>query len=138
LGADRAIGEGYDLVFSNAALHWVDDHERLVGQLAAALAPSGQIAFQAPAQHDTLTHQLAEELTTVEPYRSAFGGWRRSQPVLAPEAYARLLYRYGFADPKVLLIVYPHILASREEVVEWVNANFVLGTTCLKGRVTAC
>ena len=112
-------------IFSNAALHWVDDHERLIERLAAALAPSGQLAFQVPAQHDTLTHRLAEELTAVEPFASAFGGWRRSQPVLTPDAYARLLYRYGFTDPKVRLIVYPHVLASREDVVEWVKGTLL-------------
>ncbi len=63
---------GWDLIFSNAALHWVDDHERLLQQLASALAPSGQLAFQVPAQHDTLTHLLAEELTQAEPFNSAF------------------------------------------------------------------
>ena len=115
----------YDLVFSNAALHWVDEHERLLPQLAALLAPSGQLAFQVPAQHDTLTHRLAEELAVLQPFKAAFGGWRRAQPVLTPDAYARLLYRYGFKSPKVELIVYPHILASREDVVEWVKGTML-------------
>ena len=115
----------WDLIFSNAALHWVDGHERLIERFATALASSGQLAFQVPAQHDTMTHRLAEELTTVEPFKSALGSWRRSQPVLTPEAYARLLYRYGFSDPKVRLIVYPHVLASREDVVEWVKGTML-------------
>jgi trans-aconitate 2-methyltransferase len=118
-------GDSYNLIFSNAALHWVDDHERLIEQLAAALAPSGQLAFQVPAQHDTLTHRTAEELAVTEPFASAFGGWRRSQPVLTPDAYARLLYRYGFHDQNVRLIVYPHVLASREAVVEWVKGTML-------------
>jgi trans-aconitate 2-methyltransferase len=116
---------GWDLIFSNAALHWVDDHERLLEQMAAKLAPSGQIAFQVPAQHDTLTHWLAEELAAEEPFKSAFGGWHRSQPVLTPDAYARLLYRHRFADPKAQLIVYPHVLTSREDVVEWVKGTML-------------
>src|SRR5262245_31506614 len=29
----------YDVIFSNAALHWVDDHDALFARLAAALAP---------------------------------------------------------------------------------------------------
>lgn len=119
-GSDR-----WDLIFSNAALHWVDDHEQLLEQLAHRIAPSGQIAFQVPAQHDTLTHRVADDLAGAEPFRSAFGGWRRSQPVLPPDVYARLLYRCGFADPKVQLIVYPHILASREDVVEWVKGTLL-------------
>ena len=118
-------GDGWDLIFSNAALHWVDNHERLLEQLAATLERAGQLAFQVPAQHDTLTHLLADELAATEPYRSAFAGWRRSQPVLAPDAYARLLHRFGFVEQKTQLIVYPHILASREDVVEWVKGTML-------------
>ncbi len=118
-------GDGWDLIFSNAALHWVDNHERLLEQLAAMLERAGQLAFQVPAQHDTLTHLLAEELAATEPYRSAFAGWRRSQPVLAPDAYARLMHRFGFVEQKTQLIVYPHILASREDVVEWVKGTML-------------
>ena len=116
---------GCDLVFSNAAFHWVENHEALLQGLTSALAPSGQLAFQVPAQHDALSHVVAEELTEIEPFRRALEGWHRPQPVLAPEMYARLLYRYGFADPKVQVIVYPHVLASREDVVEWVKGTLL-------------
>jgi len=44
--------------------------------------------------------------------------WRRVLSVQPPERYARLLYRCGFVDPNVRLMVYPHVLASREAVVE--------------------
>ena len=92
---------------------------------SAVRAVCRQIAFQVPAQHDTQTHRLAEELAVEEPFASAFGGWRRSQPVLAPEAYARLLYGCGCPDPKVQMIVYPHVLPGREDVVEWVKGTML-------------
>jgi trans-aconitate 2-methyltransferase len=116
---------GYDLIMANAAFHWVQDHDALLHGLCAALAPSGQLAFQVPAQHDDLSHVIAEELTTVEPFRTAFGGWHRPQPVLTPDAYARLLYRCGFSAPHVRLIVYPHVLAAREDVVEWMKGTLL-------------
>jgi len=116
---------GYDLILSNAAFHWVEDHETLLHGLAGALAPSGQLAFQVPAQHDELSHRIADELTDVEPFRTAFGGWHRPQPVLTPDAYSRLLYRCGFEDPNVRLIVYPHVLASRDQVVEWMKGTLL-------------
>ena len=31
----------------------------------------------------------------------------------------------GFPDPKAQLIVYPHVLASREDVVEWVKGTML-------------
>ena len=123
--ADLPAGRGYDLILSNAALHWVEDHETLLHGLAAALAPSGQLAFQVPAQHDEPSHLIADQLTEVEPFRTAFGGWRRPQPVLTPDGYARLLYRCGFEDPSVRLIVYPHVLASRDQVVEWMKGTLL-------------
>jgi trans-aconitate 2-methyltransferase len=123
--AERADADRFDLIFSNAAYHWVADHDTLVPRLAARLAPGGQLAFQVPAQHDDPTHMTADELADTEPFRSAFHGWRRVHAVQTPEHYARLLYRSGFADQNVRLIVYPHVLASREGVVEWMKGTLL-------------
>jgi trans-aconitate 2-methyltransferase len=115
----------YDLVFSNAALHWVDDHDALIPRLAAAVRKGGQIAFQVPALHDDPSHRVAEELAGEEPFRSGMAGWHRRQPVLAPDAYARLLYRAGFSWPQVRLVVYPHVLDNRDAVVEWMKGSLL-------------
>ena len=116
---------GIDLIFSNAAYHWVEGHDVLIPALAALLGASGQLAFQIPAQHEDPSHLIAEELTAVEPFRTALGGWHRPQPVLSPERYARLLYMCGFVDTNVRLIVYPHVLAGRDEVVEWMKGTLL-------------
>jgi trans-aconitate 2-methyltransferase len=115
----------YDLIFSNAAYHWIEDHDALVQGLVRLLAPGGQLAFQVPAQHDDATHVTADELERTEPFRTALGGWRRVHSVQPPDRYARLLYRSGFGDPNVRLIVYPHVLASREAVVEWMKGTLL-------------
>jgi trans-aconitate 2-methyltransferase len=120
-----ADAERFDLVFSNAALHWVDDHARLFARLASALTPEGQIAVQMPAMHADPSHVTAAELCEVEPFRSALDGWRRSSPVLLPEQYAQLLFRLGFREPVVRLIVYPHVLAGPEDVVEWMKGTLL-------------
>jgi trans-aconitate 2-methyltransferase len=118
-------GESYDLIFSNAALQWVDDHDDVFQRLARGLAANGQLAVQMPAMHDDPSHEVAQEISDIEPFRSAFGGWRRSQPVLSPEAYARLLFRLGFRDPIVRLIVYPHVLSGPDDVVEWMKGTLL-------------
>jgi trans-aconitate 2-methyltransferase len=119
------VRAAFDLIFSNAAFHWVDGHDALIPALAARLGPSGQLAFQIPAQHEDASHLIAEELTAVEPFRTALAGWHRPQPVLTAEGYARLLYKCGFVDTNVRLIVYPHILAGRDEVVEWMKGTLL-------------
>jgi trans-aconitate 2-methyltransferase len=120
-----AAAGAHDLLFSNAVFHWIEDHERLLAQLATKLAPGGQLAFQVPAMHDEVSHLVADELSEHEPFASALGGWRRARTVLTPEAYARLLFRIGFVDPQARLIVYPHVLAGPEAVVEWMRGTLL-------------
>jgi trans-aconitate 2-methyltransferase len=115
----------HDLIFSNAALHWVEHHDALIRRLAQLLKAGGQLAFQVPASHGEVTHRAAEELTTIEPFRSAFKGWARAHPVLTPEAYASLLYDNGFAEQQVRLVVYPHVLDGPEDVVEWMKGTLL-------------
>lgn len=115
----------YDLVFSNAAIQWVSDHEPLFARLAAALTPTGQLAVQMPANNDHPSHLTAFAVAAEPTFRDALGGYARQWPVLAPEAYATLLHRLGFARQHVRLQVYGHELASREAVIEWVRGSLL-------------
>jgi trans-aconitate 2-methyltransferase len=115
----------YDLVFSNAALHWVAYHEPLFARLAAGLAPGGQLAVQMPANFDEASHVVAAEVAGEEPFRAALAGYSRVTNVLAPETYARLLDRLGFTEQHVRLQVYGHKLPRRDDVVEWVKGTLL-------------
>jgi trans-aconitate 2-methyltransferase len=118
-------GGGWDVVFSNAALHWLPDHEALFGRLVGALAGGGQLAVQMPANFDHPSHLVAREVADQAPFRSALGGWRGLAPIQAPDWYAVLLDRLGLADQHVRLQVYLHHLTAREEVVEWVMGTLL-------------
>lgn len=54
------------LIYSNAALHWLPDHARLLPDLALCLSPSGVLAVQVPHQNDAPSHRnwvkLAEDM----------------------------------------------------------------------------
>jgi trans-aconitate 2-methyltransferase len=115
----------YDLVFSNAALHWVTDHAGLFARLALALAPGGQLAVQMPANFDEASHTVAAEVAGEEPFCTALAGYSRVTNVLAPESYARLLDRIGFVEQHVRLQVYGHKLARRDDVIEWVKGTLL-------------
>jgi trans-aconitate 2-methyltransferase len=119
-------GEGYDLVFANASLHWVPDHRQLVPALGRALGSAGQLAFQVPANGDHLSHTVVWEVAAESPFAAALSGRLpvdHCRNVLAPEAYATLLDESGFADQHVRLQVYGHHLTSAAEVVEWVKGT---------------
>ncbi|MBP7625862.1 MAG: trans-aconitate 2-methyltransferase [Zoogloea sp.] len=54
--------EAPDLIFSNAALHWLDDHPSLFPRLLSLLAPGGVLAVQMPGNFDAPSHRLIREL----------------------------------------------------------------------------
>ena len=122
IGAFASEG-AYDLVFSNAALHWIPNHEALLPQLAATLTETSQLAVQVPANDDYPSHTTAVEVAREAPFREALAGHVRQSPVLAPEVYATLLHRLDFREQHVRLQVYAHELESREAVVEWVRGS---------------
>jgi trans-aconitate 2-methyltransferase len=122
IGAFASDGD-VDLVFSNAALHWIPDHEALLTRLTAALTETGQLAVQVPANDDHPSHATAVEVAREAPFRDLLGGHVRQSPVLPPETYATLLNRLGFGQQHVRLQVYGHELASPEAVIEWVRGS---------------
>jgi trans-aconitate 2-methyltransferase len=117
--------EPVDVIFSNAALHWIDDHDELFARLTGALSPGGQLAVQVPANHDQPSHVVAERIAAEEPFRTALGGYVRRTPVLAPERYAQLLHRLGYRSQHVRLQVYLHVLRDSGAVVDWVKGTLL-------------
>jgi trans-aconitate 2-methyltransferase len=116
----------WDLIFSNAALQWSEDHQALIPQLFQQLAPGGQIAVQVPSNHNHISHQIIRETASEEPFRSILGGFLRYAPVLAVDQYAQLLFDCRAGDIVAFEKVYPHVLENSDAVVEWIS-----GTACV-------
>ena len=112
-----------DVLFSNAALHWLPDHAQLLERLTTLLRPGGELAIQVPYMHLGPTFRAAVEIAQSPPFRDALGGFVQRYGVIEPAAYARLLHRLGYAEQRVRLEVYAHVLPSRDEVFEWVKGS---------------
>jgi len=112
-----------DLLFSNAALHWLPDHRALFARLTGFLRPGAQLAVQMPANHDHPSHRVAAAVAEREPFRSVLDGYTGHHNVLAPEEYAALLHSLGYTRQHVRLQVYGHVLPARETVVDWVRGT---------------
>ncbi len=81
------------LIFSNAALHWVGEHEKLLPRLARMLTKGGTLAVQMPHQNKSPSHRvwlsLAEELFPDRVGKMGTPG------VMAPVKYEELLSPMG-------------------------------------------
>ena len=121
---DQVQLEGiWDLIFSNAALHWSENHSELIPTLFRRLAPGGQIAVQIPSNHNHVSHQVYRETAAEEPFKSILNGFQRYAPVLSIDEYARLFFQCGAEKIVVFEKVYPHILEDSDAVVEWISGT---------------
>lgn len=94
---DRRIGGPVALIFSNAALHWVPDHARLMPRLAAQLAPGGVLAVQMPRQYGAPSHRFLRDFAAeMFPDRFDLAAW--TAPVAPPVEYHRMLAPLGRVD----------------------------------------
>ncbi|MBI2467250.1 MAG: methyltransferase domain-containing protein, partial [Candidatus Rokubacteria bacterium] len=67
-----------DVIYSNAALHWLGDHDRLFPGLLSALAPGGVLAVQMPRNFSAPSHTAIAEAVRGGPWRT------RLEPLLRP------------------------------------------------------
>lgn len=109
----------YDIVFSNAALQWVVDHETLITNLLTKVKPGGQVAIQMPFNHDHPSHRIAAQMA------ARYGIKPKSLNVLPIDRYAELLYKSGFKEQNCFLKVYAHPMPSGRDVIEWTKGTLL-------------
>jgi trans-aconitate 2-methyltransferase len=116
-------GQRPDLLYSNATLQWLPDHEQLVPRLFDTLVPGGVLAVQMPDNLDEPSHRLMRE-TAAEPRFAAHIGD-------AAKVRARILPAGGYYDllaPQadevdVWRTTYHHRMGSPGDIVQWLRST---------------
>jgi trans-aconitate 2-methyltransferase len=126
LASIEDLGGEWDLIFANAALHWVDDQKACTGGLMGMLRPGGQIAVQVPSNSGHPAQSIVRDLAGEEPFRAALGGFVRHSPVLSISEYAELLYAHGGHDLVVYEKVYPQVLESSDAMADFTSGTVLV------------
>lgn len=121
--ANWSDAAGYDLIFANAVLQWLPDHEGLFPRLARSLKPGGCFAVQMPNNLSEPSHVAmrevaaegpwAERLATAKAKRSAIGSFGD---------YRRWLMAAG-CRVDIWQTTYVHALAGVEAIAEWFKST---------------
>lgn len=107
----------YGLIFSNAALHWVDDHPVLLRRLAQALPAGGTLAVQMPDNWDQPTHSIPADILGDPEYADVADALLRDR-VAKPDDYRRWLGSDLVVD--LWTTTYHHVLTGTDPVLDWV------------------
>jgi trans-aconitate 2-methyltransferase len=116
----------WDLIFSNAALQWSDDHEKLFPKLLSLLSENGQFAVQMPVQSENVLNQILFQLASEEPYKTYLQDWNRVSPVLSLDEYAKMMFEYGLKDLQISIRVYPIIAEDVEKLFQFISGSALI------------
>lgn len=111
-----------DVVFSNATLHWLDDHARLFPRLAGWVATGGWLAVQMPHNHAAPAHQLLFETAEDARWAPTLAARLRKAPVSAASAYYYLLASAA-RHVDVWETTYVQVLEGGDPVLEWTKGS---------------
>jgi trans-aconitate methyltransferase len=127
----REIGGGkpensFDLVFSNAALHWVDDHEKFLRGAAAALKPGGRLVVSCGGKgnaHDVFL-ALRPEMR-LKRWREFFRGMPMPYFFYAPGDYEKWLPKFGFKIHMLKLAPKDATYAGADGFATWLRTTWL-------------
>ncbi len=126
----------FDLVFSNATLHWVKDHGKLLRNVFKALKNRGAARFQFAGDGNCSNLiRILRDVTSAKEYSSYFSefGWPWYMP--AVDEYRALLAEAAFAEKKVWSENADTYFVSAEAMTKWIDQpSLVPFVDCITGK----
>jgi trans-aconitate 2-methyltransferase len=110
------------LIFANASLHWVPQHETLFPHLMSQVVPGGVLAVQVPLSGPQPYHQCIEVLAALDKWQARFQGVHPHADPLAASAYYDLLTPLA-AHVDIWETHYHHVLEGDDPVTEWISST---------------
>ncbi|MGO9587522.1 MAG: class I SAM-dependent methyltransferase [Limisphaerales bacterium] len=124
-------GEGaepapFDIVFSNAALHWVDDHGAFLRGAASVLRPGGRLVVSCGGKgnaHDVFV-ALRPEMR-LKRWRGFFRRLEKPYFLYSPADYEKWLPRFGFKSCGIKLSPKDAVYDGRDRFAAWLRTTWL-------------
>lgn len=120
----NALGQPFDIVFSNACIQWIPDHENLIKNMMSLLTSGGMLAVQIPMIWEEPVHKELQALAVSEK-------WVAEMRV--EECFHHLRYEEYYdvlaacsSDFRAWETVYMHRMQSHESILEWYRGTGML------------
>jgi trans-aconitate 2-methyltransferase len=125
--AAYAPREKVDCLFSNAALHWLPHHEKLIPALMKNINAGGVLAIQMPNNFHAPSHQVAIEILLAHakwtPLLQKLFFGKLSECLFQLRHYYDLLVRSGGSDLQCWETEYYQEMKDGHEIFNWVSGS---------------
>ncbi len=113
-----------ELIFTNAALHWIGGHRDLFSSLMESIAPGGVMAVQMPRNFGAKSHTSMGEAAEAGPWASTLKPLLRPAPVELPQFYIEVLTPLA-SHLDVWETEYMQVLSGENPVKEWTKGTWL-------------
>jgi trans-aconitate 2-methyltransferase len=107
----------FDIVFSNACIQWVPNHNELLKKLMGLLRKGGILAVQIPMNYNEPIHRIIGEVSSSDKWKGYFPN-PRVFFTLSQSGYFDILSEIS-EDFALWDTVYYHVMNSHDDIMEW-------------------
>lgn len=116
----------FDVIFSNATLHWLNDHPAFLRGAAASLKPGGRLVVSCGGKGNAQDVFLALRATLrTKRWRHFFRNLAAPYFFHRPEDYEKWLPRFGFKPERVRLADKAVTFAGRSGLAAWIRTTWL-------------
>ncbi|MDR0478165.1 MAG: methyltransferase domain-containing protein [Desulfobulbaceae bacterium] len=112
----------FDIVFSNAAIQWMPDHERLLPNLANMLNANGILAVQVPITDRMPIRIELDKLASSDKWKDHFLALHTQLSMHEPRFYYDIICRLS-NEVDLWETQYFHIMNSHADIVKWYSST---------------
>jgi len=119
------LPRAFDVAFSSAALHWVEDHEAMLRGVHRCLRRRGRLLFQMGGRGNAAeVAAVVEEVAARPRWRGSFDGFASPYHFHSPEDYEARLPRAGFRARRAELLAKDMQHADRWAFLGWLRTTW--------------
>jgi len=116
------FGSQFDLVFSNATLHWIKDHCRMLSSVLRSLRDRGIARFQFAAEGNCSNLiVILRDVISNKRYAAYFDGFDWPWYMPSAEEYRCLLEQVPFAEKRVWIENADRYFENAEAMTKWID-----------------
>ncbi|MGD0081189.1 MAG: methyltransferase domain-containing protein [Methanoregula sp.] len=120
------FSEEFDVVFSNAALHWITDHKPVLAGIARGLRPEGKLLIQMGGKGNAEQALGVGDIIQKRPeWVQFFHGFAFHYGFFDRTEYRRWLIESGFEPLRVELIPKDMTYTSRQDFAAWIRTTWL-------------
>lgn len=120
--ADWAPATPIDLIYSNAALQWLGNHDRLIPRLLAMVASGGALALQIPSSTYAEVRTLIHEISHDPVWSDRLETPRNVLTMESPSFYYDVLVAAA-SELDIWETEYSHVMDSQDSIIDWIAST---------------